>query len=340
MTTLLTGGTGLLGANLARLLCSQGERPRILLREHSDRRGLHGLSYDEVIGDILSPLSMAQGFKGVKQLYHVAGAIRFDPFSRGRLQEVNIQGTQNVLATARQAGVRRVLVVSSAATVGHGTLDAPATEESSYNFEGDNPYHESKRAAEALALAASDEQMEVVIANPTVVVGPYDVLPSTMGELLLFVVKGLAVAYPSGGFNVVNAMDVAEGLQKVMQKGKPKERYLLGGENLTFRQFLTLCAEEAGVAPPRLPMPKQISKAAGHVGDRLGFLSPELFKFLNTPFLQALDVPAYQSSGKAMRELGYRVHPIRLGIREALRWFQEQGLVSRDHALQPQGVLA
>jgi dihydroflavonol-4-reductase len=338
MKTLLTGATGLVGANLAHLLCEQGVRPRLLVRERSDRRGLRGLSYEEVLGDVLDADSLGAAMKGVERVYHVAGLVRFDPFIRQDISRINTQGTRNVLEAARSAGVRRVVVVSSVAAVGHGPLAEPATEESAYNYAGDNPYHDSKREAEQLALAASGPALEVLAGNPSFVLGPYDVRPST-GELLLFVARGIVQVYPSGGINVVNAQDVARGLQLIMDKGRPGERYILGGENLTYREFLTLCAEEAGVSPPMLPVPDAVVKAVGRLGDVVGRLSPDLFKHVNTAFLQALPLPAYHSSAKAMRELGYQPRPVRLGIREALRWFQEEGMIPRDRPLTPRGVV-
>ncbi|WPB80546.1 NAD-dependent epimerase/dehydratase family protein [Archangium violaceum] len=338
MKTLLTGATGLIGANLAHLLCEHGEPPRLLVRERSDRRGLRGLRYDEVLGDVLDADSLRGALKGVNQVYHVAGIVRFDPFTREDVSHTNVQGTKNVLGVALAAGVRRVVVVSSVAAVGHGTLAEPATEDSAYNYAGDNPYHESKREAERLALEASGRGLEVLAGNPSFVLGPYDVRPST-GELLLLAAKGLGVAYPSGGINVVNAQDVARGLKLIMEKGRPGERYILGGENLTYRELLTLCAEEAGVPPPRIPLPDGVVQAVGRLGDVVGRLSPDLFKYVNTAFLQALPLPAYQSSAKAMRELGYQPRPVRLGIREALRWFQEEGMLPRDRPLKPRGVV-
>ncbi len=110
MTTLLTGATGLVGANLAHLLCSRGEVPRLLVRERSDRRGLRGLSYEEILGDVLDAGSLKAAMKGVTHVYHVAGIVRFDPFSRADVSRTNTQGTRNVLEAARAAGVRRVVV--------------------------------------------------------------------------------------------------------------------------------------------------------------------------------------------------------------------------------------
>jgi dihydroflavonol-4-reductase len=336
MNTLLTGATGLVGANLAHLLCEQGERPRLLVRERSDRRGLRGLSYDEVLGDVLDVESLRGAMRGVERVYHVAGRVRFDPSTRGDVSRTTTQGARNILDAARAAGVRRVVVVSSAAALGHGPRSEPATEESASTQERSDPHHESMREAERLALEASGPDLEVLVGNPSFVVGPYDVKPST-GELLLWVARGVVLAYPSGGINVVNAQDVARGLRLIMEKGRPGERYILGGENLTYREFLTVCAEEAGVMPPKVPLPDEVVKALGMLGDVVGRLSPDLFKYMNTAVLRTLPLPAYHSSAKAMRELGYKPRPIRLGIREALRWFQEEGMIPRDQPLTPRG---
>ncbi|WNG35338.1 NAD-dependent epimerase/dehydratase family protein [Archangium violaceum] len=338
MKTLLTGATGLVGANLAHLLCQQGEQPRLLVRERSDRRGLRGLGYHEVLGDVLDAGSLRGAMKGVERVYHVAGTVRFAPSTREDISRINAQATQNVLEAARGAGVRRVVVVSSIAAVGHGTMTEPATEDDVYTEARDNPHPDARREAERLALEASGSTLEVLAGNPGFVLGPYDVRPST-GQLLRLVAKGLVVVYPSGGTNVVNAQDVARGLQLIMEKGRPGERYILGGENLTFRELLTICAEEAGVPPPRIPLPDGVVKAVGRFGDVVGRLSPGLFEHVNTAFLQALPLPAYHSSAKAMRELGYRPRPVRLGIREALRWFQEEGMLPRDRPLKPRGVI-
>lgn len=335
MKVLLTGASGLLGANLAHLLCARGVKPRLLLRERSDRRGLRGLTYEEALGDILDRASLDQAMKDVTHVYHVAGLVRLDQGGERELKRVNVDGTRNVLEAAKRAGVERVVYVSSTATVGYGPLSQPATEETPYNFEGRNAYNESKREAEALVLATPG--MQVVVANPSLVVGAYDSRPST-GELLLAIANGLLQLYPSGGNNFVNAMDVADGLARAMERGHPSERYILGGDNLTFLQFMTLCAEEAGVSPPRLPAPETLLRGAGWLADRLSHLSP-VFRFMNASSIASMFRGAYYSSDKATRDLGYRPGSIRAGIREAYRWFQEEGMFPRDRPLSPRGVV-
>lgn len=335
MKTLLTGGTGLVGANLVHLLCSRGERPRLLVRKHSERRALHGSSYDEVQGDVLEPASLQAALEGVERVYHAVGAVRLSPLTRGHVLRENTEGVRNMLAAARAAGVRRLVLVTGVAGVGRGTLEEPADEQAV----AEDPERKLRGEVEKWALLASGGGLEVVLAHPTFVLGPYDARPST-GELLRWVARGWVRAWPSGGLNVVNAGDVAEGLSLAMEKGRPGERYLLGGENLSWRALLNLCAEEAGVMRPVVPVPDVlVTRGRRLVGGVVEQFGPEVLRRVSPAFLRALTRQAYHTADKARVELGWRPRPVRWGVREALRWFQEEGMLPRDRPLTPRGVV-
>jgi dihydroflavonol-4-reductase len=155
---------------------------------------------------------------GIDSVFHAAGRVRFDDAGRLLLWTINVEGTRQVLQAARTAGVRRLVQVSSSVTVGLGTLDHPATEESAPAADG-TPYAESKRAAEALALGDWGS-LEVVVCNPTFVVGAYGT-GTTSAEVVRLVASGLLVAYPPGGSNFASADDIAEGLVLAMRHGRP-----------------------------------------------------------------------------------------------------------------------
>ena len=336
MRTLLTGATGLIGANLARRLLRDGEHVRTLVPPGSDAHALAGLEVEQFRGDIRDAHSLAKAMAGVTVVFHAAGRVRFDDAGRLLLWTINVEGTRQVLQAARTARVRRLVHVSSSVTVGQGTLDAPATEESAPPADA-TPYAESKRAGEALALEDWGP-LEVVVCNPTFVVGAYGT-GTTSAEVVRLVASGMVLTYPPGGSNFASADDVAEGLVLAMRGGRPRERYLLGGENLTYRELLGQIAEECGQPPPRFPFPPWAARGLGHGGDLLGKLTAERLGWVNTHFLRQLYLPAYVSSGKAQRMLGYRPRPVRRGIREALRWYQEEGLLSRERPLTPRGVV-
>ena len=174
--------------------------------------------------------------------------------------------------------------------------------------------------------------------NPTFIVGAYGT-GATSAEVVRLVASGVVKAHPPGGANFVNADDVADGLVLAMRAGRARTRYILGGENLTHRDFLSQIAEECGQRAPVVPLPVWAARALGRAGDVLGALPSARLGWVNTPFLRQLFEPAYVSSALAQRTLGYRPRPVRHGIRDALRWYQEQGLLPRDRPLTPRGVL-
>ncbi len=333
----MTGATGLIGTNLVRRLARDGTRVRALLPPGENRGALKGVDVELVSGDVRDAHSLAKAMMGMARVYHAAGRIRFDDAGRLLLWSINVEGTRQVLQAARSAGVERLVHVSSSVAVGAGPLREPANEDSSFPTAGGTPYAESKRASEQLA-AGDWGDLEVVIANPTFVVGAYGTGASS-AEVVRLVASGLLRAYPPGGTNFVNADDVADGLLLAMEHGAAGERYLLGGENLTYRAFLTQMAEECGEGAPRFPLPGWAARGLGRAGDLFGRLSASRLGWVNTPFLEGLFETAYVSSAKASRALGYRPRPVRRGIREALRWYQEQGLLPRDRPLTPRGLV-
>ncbi|HEY3450050.1 MAG TPA: NAD-dependent epimerase/dehydratase family protein [Myxococcales bacterium] len=325
MTTLVLGGTGFVGGQIARELAAAGDAVRVLVRERSSKKGLAGLEVEEVRGDVRDLESLRRAAQGVDRVVHAAGAVGLAPFAAERLRRVNVEGTRNALAAARGAGVDRFLFVSSTAAVGSGTLDRPADETMAWDLAGKGPYWQTKQAAEQLVLdAAKKGELDAVVVNPSYVLGPGDVKP-TSGTVLLGIATGLVLFYPSGGTGFVDVRDVARGVRLALEKGGTGERYILSGENLTYRQVIEMAAKERGLRPPMLPLPEQVARSAARVGDLLGPRFPRAFGLLNTPFVGSLFDLLYVTSSKASRELGFAPRPVREAIRDAYAWFEQNG---------------
>ncbi len=325
MTTLVTGGTGLIGGHIARELARSGEEVRLLVRMHSSRAALQGVPFEEVRGDVRDVESLRAAARGADQVVHAAASVRTDPFADERVRRVNVEGTRNVIAAAEQAGARRLLYVSSIAAVGSGSLDRPADEDAPWDLAGRGAYWQTKRAAEELVLAAAKRgRLEAVVVNPSYAVGPGDVKPSS-GGLLLLIASGRLVAYPEGGSGFVDARDVARGAVAALQRGRSGERFILSSENLTWRELFTLCSEAAHVPPPRVPVPRAIAMGAARLGDAAGKLLPKAFALFNRQTVASLYELAYVSSAKARRELGFSPRPVREAVVDAYEWFRETG---------------
>ena len=315
---LVTGGTGYIGSVLVRRLCERGEKVRVLLRPWSPRAGLEGLAVEEAVGDLTDPGSLARAMDGVQRVYHLAAAVRLDPFAEEKLRRINIDGTAAVARAAREAGVRRLVHVSSVAAVGRGSIERPADESQPFDAGEFGPYFRTKHAAEGALLAEVERGLDAVIVNPSNVVGP-SAVPGGLAPVLRQISRGRMPFYPPGSASFVAVADVAAGCLLAMEKGRRGERYILGAENLTQRAFLSLAADVAGVKAPRWPIPRAPALFAGRIGDLLGRRFPSAFAFMNSAVVGLMFLDICASSEKARRELGWAPTPVRDAVAAELR---------------------
>lgn len=325
MTTLVTGGTGLIGGHIVRALARAGEKVRLLVRARSNFSALEGVPFEEARGDVRDLESLRAAARGADRVVHAAASLHTDPFADERVRRVNVDGTRNVIAAAEQAGVRRILYVSSIAAVGSGSLERPADESTPWDLAGRGAYWQTKRAAEELVLeAARRGKLEAVVVNPSYAIGPGDVKPSS-GGLLLFIAGGRLVAYPEGGSGFVDARDAAQGAVAALERARSGERFILSSENLTWREFFTICSEAAHVPPPRVPLPRAVALAAARLGDAGGKLFPKAFALFNSQTIASVYELAYVSPAKARRELGFSPRPVHEAVADAYAWFRDTG---------------
>ena len=164
----------------------------------------------------------------------------------------------------------------------------------------------------------------MVIVNPAAPVGPRDIKPTPTGRMILDAAAGRTPAYVDTGLNVVHVDDVAEGHALALERGRVGEPYILGGENLTLRALLTLVAEEAGRAPPRLRLPIGAvwpAALAMEAAARLFGTEPRVTR----DYLRMARKKMFYSSAKARTELGYAPRPVRGAVADALAWFRAAG---------------
>ncbi len=238
MRSLVTGATGFIGSNVARALIQRGDDVRVLVRADADRRNLAGLPVEIAVGDVRDARSLDRAVPGCRRVFHVAALYSFwapEPL----LVEINVEGTRNVLAAAERAGVETIVHTSSVAALGTPS-DGAAADETTPVDAGHiiGAYKRSKYHAEQVALEAAGRGQRVVVVNPSFPVGPGDVKPTPTGRVVVDFLNGRMPAYVDTGMNVVDVRDVAAGHALAAEKGRSGERYILGGENLTMREFL------------------------------------------------------------------------------------------------------
>ena len=323
---LVTGGTGFLGANLAEGLLKRGGRVRILRRSTSPLDAVRGLDVEHAIGDVLESDSLLAAMDGVDVVFHVAAVSIYWRSKPDLIYRVNVDGTRRVLEAARRAGVKRVVLTSSAAAVGV-VRGRPSNEDDAYHENiARFPYGRSKWLAEEIAREAARNGQEVVIVNPTVVVGQRDINWNA-GSIIKEIARRRLPGAPPGGVNYVAVEDVVAGHIAAADKGRPGERYLLGGENLTHRQLIDIVARVVGVRPPRWDMPGWIFPLlalAANVASRIGVQSP----IDATQLLLSREFLWFDNS-KARRELDLPQTPVEQAVRRAYEWYVANGYLTR-----------
>ncbi len=321
MRALVTGGTGFLGANLAADLRRRGWAVRILRRPTSPLEAVEDLEVEHAIGDVLEPESLRRAMAGCDAVFHTAAVSAYWRTPADQILRVNVEGTRNVLAAAREQDIPRVVLTSSLAALGVPAPGTLLTEDHPYNLPpGRFLYGYSKAMAEAIARAFVGQGLDVVIVNPSVILGPRDV-HRISGSLILEMARGRVPALPPGGVNVVAVEDVVRGHLLALERGRPGERYILGGENLTYRDLAERIAEVVGVPAPRRVLPPRAVKGLAALARIAQALRVPLSVGADQLWLSAHCI--WCDGRKAEAELGYRPEiPVREAIRRAWEWYR------------------
>lgn len=227
--SLVTGANGHLGNTLVRALLARGQPVRAGVRDLDRSAAMNGLDCQVVQAELQDPDSLRQALQGVDVLYQVAAVFKhWAKNPRTEIIDVNVQGTRNVLRAAAEAGVRRVVYVSSVAAVGH---NGQRLDERHWNTDRSNPYYLSKILAERAAWETAQAYgLSMVAVLPSAIIGPHATrLTDTMGFLAAVLARKL-VLDPNFHFNFVDVRDVADGLIRAAEKGRPGQRYLLANQ--------------------------------------------------------------------------------------------------------------
>jgi len=325
MLVAVTGAAGHLGANLVRRLLAEKHAVRAVVRR--DERALAGLDIEKVRGDVFDVDSLAASFAGVEVVFHLAALISIVGDPRGMVRKTNVLGPHNVVQACERAGVRRLVHFSSIHAYAQAPLDRPL-DETRPHAAGPRAYAYdlSKAAGEREVLAGVRAGLDAVIVNPTGVVGPCDFKPSRMGQVWLDLARRRLPGLVDGGFNWVDARDVADGALRAAEKGRTGEKYLLAGHWASVAELAALAAQNTGAAAPRLITPMWLARLAAPFAERVARWTGG--EPLFTPeSLGALRANRDIRCDKAARELGYAPRPLSDTVRDIYAWFREAGML-------------
>jgi dihydroflavonol-4-reductase len=324
---MLTGGTGFLGSAIALALHAEGHAVRALVRRDTPRDVLAGLSMEFIPGDLTDAASIAAAVAGCDSVIHCAADYRIFVPDPARMMAVNVAGTEAVMRAALKAGCRRVVHVSSVATLKPRGGGLPATEaDAALPEEAIGPYKRSKTEAERLVIRlVSDARLPAVIVNPSTPIGPRDRRPTPTGRIILAAARGRMPAYLPTGLNLVHVDDVARSCVAALTHGTIGRRHILGGQDVPLAELLARIAAIFGrrrpIRLPRAPLWPLALLAEG--AGRLTGWEP----MLTLDGLRMAGTPMYFSSAKSERVLGHRARPWQEAVGDAITWFREQGML-------------
>lgn len=327
MKCIVTGATGHIGNVLVRKLLEKGYEVKALVLKKEEQNVLEGLGVEIVYGDVTNLESLNKAFEGVQIVFHLAGIIEIGSGNKKRTYQVNVEGTQNVIQACKEQKVKRLVYTSSVHAIEelpNGQTISETTEFGKEKVKG--VYAKTKAEATKEVLAAGDENLEVIVVHPSGVIGPYEYLPSNLGQLIIDCAKGKMGAYLEGGYNFVDVRDVANGIVLAAEKGKTKNCYILAGHKVTVKELMKLIEEITGVKAPKFKIARWFAYATG-------FLSELYYKMVKQKPLftsyavYTLGTNCNFSSHKAMKELGYTIRPIKETLKDTIDWFKKQGKI-------------
>jgi dihydroflavonol-4-reductase len=326
MNVFLTGATGFVGSHVARAYAAEGAVLRLLTRATSKLAAIEGLAAEVVVGDLRQPESLRVALRGCDALVHVAADYRLWVRDPKEMYAANVDGTRELLRIAREEGVGKVVYTSSVATMGF-KADQSIVDETTAVSLADmiGPYKRSKFLAEQEAIAAARAGQHVMILNPTTPIGAGDAKPTPTGRIVVDFLNRKFPAYVDTGLNLVDVSEVARTHVVALDRGRPGERYILGGENLTLKQILDRMSAITGLPSPTMKVPHAVALAFAFFDETI---TGKLRGKEPRATVEAVRMGRkymFASSAKAERELGFQVLPVYNAMRAAIEWFIAHG---------------
>ena len=318
-TAAVTGATGFLGSHLCERLLEDGWTVRGLSRPTSDRGDLADADIDWRVGDLFDEETLRDLVDGADAVFHLAG---IGLWSAGpeTVHRVNVDGTGNVLEACRDGDVGRLVFTSTAGTR-RPPEDAPVADETDV-ADPVGAYQESKARAERLVDEYAATDGDAVTVHPTSIFGPGD--EEFTVQLLSMGLEPTMPAYLPGGLSIVGVSDVVDGLLLAFERGANGEHYILGGENLTYRQAVARIAHAADGSPARIQVPATAIHAAGPVAEAASAVADvRMFPF-DRRMARLATRRLFYTSRKAAAELGYEYRPLEDHLPETMEWYREE----------------
>mgnify|MGYP001017149515 CR=1 FL=1 len=326
---IVTGGAGFIGAHLVRQLLGEGFAVTVVERPGANLDNLAGLHVPVFTADISIPGSVRPAMARCDVLFHLAANPHLWARDRAEFRRINTEGTRNVLASARDARIPRVVYTSTESIIGpsqNGEASHEDTPARARDMVG--KYCLSKFLAEQIAFEAAAAGQDVVVVNPSIPIGPGDVNRSPATRLVVDFLNGRVPAYMDCSLNLIDVRDVAQGHILAFRKGVSGRRYFLGHENLNVVRLLELAGEVCGRPAPRIKVPYAAGLMVAYVSEFIADYITGTEPSATVTGVKLTRRMARLDCSRARRELGFEPGDIRNAIIDAVAWYQQIGWVA------------
>lgn len=320
----LTGGTGFLGVNVAKIATEEGWDVTALHRPTSDIQYLTRFPVKLAEGSITDKDSLRRAIpEGTDTIFHVAGDTSLWGPKNAAQYENNVTGTANIRDVAIEKGVRRLVVTSSTAAWGDVKGELIETRPKEGKDSKVN-YYRTKHLAELEALKGMDQGLEVVVMNPAVIIGPFDT--ATWARVLIMAHTGKWLPVMPGTISATHGEEAARAHVAAADKGRPGENYILGGANHDWRESMELIFATANRPAPTLAPPAWLLMGAARVADGISRITGKEPP-VTPDAIAIVSKPTFAHSKKAQEELGYKVVPLDKMVKDSYEWLKAEGLI-------------
>jgi farnesol dehydrogenase len=327
MKYFITGISGFIGLNIAKYLLSKGHEVNAIIRTPLNDNIVEHPKLKLYKGDLHNKRSMLQGMQGCNKVFHLAGYAKPWAKNPNTYYRINVEGSINVFECAKKTEIETVVFTSSAATISPSKGKRSSDETTYREIPFFNEYESTKNQAEIIAKEYVQKGLSIVIVNPSRVYGPGPINPSnSITKMILGYHKGSWRIIPGNGRSIGNYVfidDVVSGHILASEYGKPGERYILGGQNLSFNEFFVVLGSTTGIKRKLVHLPL----LAMYLASRFMELQNHITGI--PPLITVSFVKKYLhnwklSSNKAVHELGYKITPFSEGVNKTINWALSQ----------------
>jgi dihydroflavonol-4-reductase len=323
---------------LVKQLVAHGEHVKGLVRPGANLAMLEGLDHESfqlAYGDVLIDHSIYRALAGCDRLIHVASNFSMWAPNPEAVMAPAVQGTENVLRAAKQRRIERIVVTSSVGVLGTSDNQNLLDENHPFNLDDPETYYVSKLRAQSVVDDACKAGLPVVSVLPAALFGPGDWKPTPNGRLLLEYLRRspeFRIPVVDGGFNMVDVDDVAMGHVLALEHGKVGERYILGGDNVSFEQLFAVLSDMTGLAAPGFRLGPVTANAIALVFELVARWTGQAPPFTRRVAKTRINKYLWVTSEKAERELGYRHRPLKEILDRSIRWYLKNGYLTETQA--------